>query len=121
MRSILMDTKIKIKKNILMIHTKENILIMIHIKENISMIHIKENIELIHIKENILTMIHIKENIEDHVVQVGNWTALYVIHSVLVDSLELVQFVGEDSIHMVEELEQSHGHLANYRRKEKIN
>merc|ERR1712187_805030 len=34
---------------------------------------------------------------------------------------ELDQFVGEDSIHMVEELEQSHGHLANYRRKEKIN
>merc|ERR1712032_807529 len=98
-----MDTKIKIKKNISMIHTKENIFIMIHIKENIS------------------TMIHIKENIEVHVVQVGNWTALYVIHSVLVDSLELVQFVGEDSIHMVEELEQSHGHLANYRRKEKIN
>merc|ERR1719192_109640 len=114
-----MDTKIKIKKNISMIHTKENILIMIHIKENISMIHIKENISLIHIKENISTMIHIKENIEDHVVQVGNWTALYVIHSVLVDSLELVQFVGEDLIHMGVELEQSHGHLANYRRKEK--
>merc|ERR1712173_370160 len=87
------------------IHTKENILIMIHIKESI---------ELIHIKENILTMIHTKENIEVHVVQVGNWTALYVIHNVLVDSLELVQFVGEDSIHMVVELEQSHGHLANY-------
>merc|ERR1712233_127434 len=104
--------KIKIKKNILMIHTKENILIMIHIKENI---------ELIHIKENISTMIHIKENIEVHVVQVGNWMALYVILNVLVDSLESVQFVGEDSIHMVEELEQSHGHLANYRRKEKIN
>merc|ERR1712244_197077 len=101
-----------IKKNISMIHTKESIF---------SMIHIKESIELIHIKENISTMIHIKENIEDHVVQVGNWTALYVILNVLVDSLESVQFVGEDSIHMVEELEQSHGHLANYRRKEKIN
>merc|ERR1719445_2110369 len=81
------------------------------------MIHIKESIELIHIKENISTMIHIKENIEVHVVQVGNWMALYVILNVLVDSLESVQFVGEDSIHMVEELEQSHGHLANYRRK----
>merc|ERR1712032_1249457 len=116
-----MGIMIHMLESILMIHTKENICIMIHMLESISMIHTKENILImIHIKENI-SMIHIKENIEVIVVQVGNWTALYVIHSVLVDSLELVQFVGEDSIHMVEELEQSHGHLANYRRKEKIN